>query len=1062
MNQSSLVLPAKLSRPSAVGLDARERLFALLDRFRRRPIVWVEGPPGAGKTSLVSSWIEARGLPCLWYQVDEGDADPASFFHYLRQAARPDVASLVPLAPLPALTPEYLPDLPGFTRRFFKALLERMPSLALIVLDNFQESPDDSPLATLVQDVSTALPEGVALVVISRLGPPAAFARAIAHADLARVNWDDLRLDVEETRLMARIDSAADEDRARSLHQRTGGWAAGLRLMLESGVGVAAVPTNSAETPEALFDYLALEVFDRSPLELRELWLATACLPRFTSAMADALTERQGTGEWLERLASQRYFIERRAAPAVTYQYHALFGEFLRRQVKRHRDEATQRRLAHLSAALLAEAGEAESAFRLYCEVADFEGAIPLILQEAPALLAQGRWQTLQASLATLPEPLLDEVPWLTFWLGAARGMTNPPLARATLERAHRRFVETGDLAGQAMSIGAVIESYFAEWDHLAQLDPWIEAAERLIVASISFPAPAAELRFWSSLLVALVHCQPSSPLAGVVTDRTFELLELDLGVNEKLAAGAHLLYYLSLSGKLHAAKRLAEALKPLLDQADVTPLIRLSMQSALMMHAFHVDNSTRALEINRQAQQIIRDNGFVFANGITRLFEVWALAHQGDFEAASALLEETAPHLDRARPNEIGLSHFIKSWFALWRGDSRAALHHAEFAMQTIAGREAFAPLVCCNSAMALAATACGDRARADEAIARNRVCIEGQDRGAPRIFVLLVEADVLLRSARRTEGRDALREALATARRTDCVHACIWLPDMWARLCAEALQAGIETDVAARLITSRGLRSPSPDIEAWPWPIRIHTLGRFEVVVNGEVVRHVHKAQRRVLDLLKALVALGVEGVSRDAIAAALWPDSEGDAARDAFGVTLHRLRKLLGRDDAIHLLHGKLELNTTIVWADSLAFERLANQANGDGAAFDIDAAERALTLYAGPLLHKEEDAPWLLPARERLRSRYVRLALSTAHHFESNDRGDLSVKIYISALEAEPLAEEVYRRLMTCLASQGRQAEALDVYRRCRHMLSVVLGVMPSRTTEELHQAIAKAA
>ena len=55
MVSSRNVLPPKLSRPSAAGLAVRERLFALLDRFRRRPITWVEGPPGAGKTSLASS-----------------------------------------------------------------------------------------------------------------------------------------------------------------------------------------------------------------------------------------------------------------------------------------------------------------------------------------------------------------------------------------------------------------------------------------------------------------------------------------------------------------------------------------------------------------------------------------------------------------------------------------------------------------------------------------------------------------------------------------------------------------------------------------------------------------------------------------------------------------------------------------------------------------------------------------------------------------------------------------------------------------------------------------------
>ena len=79
---------AKLSRPRLFGVIQRERLFALLDENRGRLLVWLSGPPGAGKTTLVATYLESRELTSLWYQVDPGDADPASFFHYLTVAAR--------------------------------------------------------------------------------------------------------------------------------------------------------------------------------------------------------------------------------------------------------------------------------------------------------------------------------------------------------------------------------------------------------------------------------------------------------------------------------------------------------------------------------------------------------------------------------------------------------------------------------------------------------------------------------------------------------------------------------------------------------------------------------------------------------------------------------------------------------------------------------------------------------------------------------------------------------------------------------------------------------------
>ena len=45
---------AKISRPRLFGVLPREELFALLDENRGRPLIWISGPPGAGKTALTN------------------------------------------------------------------------------------------------------------------------------------------------------------------------------------------------------------------------------------------------------------------------------------------------------------------------------------------------------------------------------------------------------------------------------------------------------------------------------------------------------------------------------------------------------------------------------------------------------------------------------------------------------------------------------------------------------------------------------------------------------------------------------------------------------------------------------------------------------------------------------------------------------------------------------------------------------------------------------------------------------------------------------------------------
>src|SRR5262245_32561771 len=105
MTRNANVL-AKLSRPRLHSATARPRLFGRLDHLLRHAVVWIPGPPGAGKTTLMASYLDSRRLPAVWCQLDPGDRDPATFFYYLGLTAKQRAA-------LPLLRPEHLADLSG-------------------------------------------------------------------------------------------------------------------------------------------------------------------------------------------------------------------------------------------------------------------------------------------------------------------------------------------------------------------------------------------------------------------------------------------------------------------------------------------------------------------------------------------------------------------------------------------------------------------------------------------------------------------------------------------------------------------------------------------------------------------------------------------------------------------------------------------------------------------------------------------------------------------------------------------------------------------------------------
>lgn len=70
---------AKLTAPRVNNLHQHNRLNKLLSSALNHPVIWVTSPAGAGKTSYVTSYIHKKKLDMVWYQLDEGDTDIASF-----------------------------------------------------------------------------------------------------------------------------------------------------------------------------------------------------------------------------------------------------------------------------------------------------------------------------------------------------------------------------------------------------------------------------------------------------------------------------------------------------------------------------------------------------------------------------------------------------------------------------------------------------------------------------------------------------------------------------------------------------------------------------------------------------------------------------------------------------------------------------------------------------------------------------------------------------------------------------------------------------------------------
>jgi ATP/maltotriose-dependent transcriptional regulator MalT len=551
----------------------RERVFQLLDQAARAPVVWVSAPPGAGKTTLVASWLESRDLPALWYHLDAGDSDLATFFYYLGRAA----GQVVPTSrkPLPLFTPEYQFGLSVFSKRFFEGLFSRLKPPAVVVFDDYHEIPADSPFHGALRDGLETIPQGMTAVLISRKAPVAAMARMKARGRMEALDWDDLRLSLDETKGLADLHCKKElpPSLLQNLHEKARGWAAGIVLMLAGGKTNASVYILQAETPhEEIFDYFAGELFEKMDEDTRKFLLMTAFLPSMTAVMAERLSGFAASGKTLAHLCRNRYFTEMHIRDTSVYQYHPLFREFLLFRARELFSPDELGRIQKSAAALLAEEGLNEDAAMILRIARDWKGLVGLVLSQAQALMAQGRHQTLQEWIEAVPQEIMEHNPWLLFWLGACRLPVDPNGARDCFEQALAGFDADADSAGVFMAWSFAVDSFLLDPSGVARLDHWIALIDELMMRYPLFPSPIIEAHVYTGILFALAIRQPQRPETGEWAKRA---LALSAEIRDPQLYGKTaqvvILYHIW-SGDLPAVKMVIEPLRESIAYRGASP----------------------------------------------------------------------------------------------------------------------------------------------------------------------------------------------------------------------------------------------------------------------------------------------------------------------------------------------------------------------------------------------------------------------------------------------------------------------------------------------------------
>ncbi len=381
----------------------RGELLAALDGAAAGKVTVISAPAGSGKTSLLRTWADRPGQPrrLAVLQVQRDQHDDQQFWLALLDAVRQATGADSGAEPS-AGTPDF--NAPAMVDRVLSELADARGGITLVI-DDLHELHSPEALAQLTR-LLTNLPPQVHAILTTRHDLRLGLHQLRLAGELAEIRAADLRFSERETReLLEASGIALSEAGVALLHQRTEGWAAGLRL---AALSLAGHPdperfvTEFSGSDRMVAEYLLAEMLDRQPSDVQQLLLRTSLLDRVNGELADLLMGRPGSEQILLRIEDANAFVESLDPERTWFRYHHLLADFLRLELRRTLPEEVPA-LHRRAAGWFTVQGQVVNAIRHTQAAGDWPVAARLLADHSFSLTLDGQAQTMQALLRAFP-----------------------------------------------------------------------------------------------------------------------------------------------------------------------------------------------------------------------------------------------------------------------------------------------------------------------------------------------------------------------------------------------------------------------------------------------------------------------------------------------------------------------------------------------------------------------------------------------------------------------------------------------------------------------------------
>ncbi|MBI4288050.1 MAG: tetratricopeptide repeat protein [Chloroflexi bacterium] len=1048
----------------------RQRLLDFLYENINLKVQLVTAPAGYGKTTLLADFANDAEIPVCWYSLDESDHDPRVFFDTLLTSIRyrfPDFghnaeARLRASADCVREAAQIIGVMTG-------EMYTDIPDFFVLVLEDYHAVEFDGTINLLLDLLIERAPDNCHFIISSRSASGlAALARLRMKREVAELSGETLGFTPPEVKqlLADHYRTRLSDEEAERLTASAEGWIAG--VLLGASKGRRLPEARSQLTPDDVFNYLASEVYERQPSEIKGFLLLSSTFREIAPEYCDLLFKLNNSAALLDRIEKRSLFITRLQGDRRMYRYHALFRDFLQDKLRREQPE-TYALLHRDAGGIFEEQKQWNQAIDQYLAANAHADALRIIKANAESYLKAGRWQTLSRWIQALPDSLRVSEPTLSlFEAESLVHVGHVDRAMQVLNGLLGRLVRDEDwlLRAKALSWRSAAYRLTGHYDEALQD---ARSAIRLLRRNNGPPSELGEayrrlgnihieegqflqavkcLRRSLRLFVAVFDVNQIAAVhnsLGVVFKRRGDLLQAMThykrateywGKSENVGALALTLNNLGVLYHRRGEYDLAlETFNAGLGKARSAGYVRseaiicnslADVQRDLGRYDDAFSNYSRAIELAGQALEPYRATVATAGIGVT-------YGLRGELDKAESLLREAIVEAEERRQDyDVGQFTLRLGVIRCQQGrysEAEKLLVGVYRQMERLGDKDAVAR---CAMHLAQVSYLSGKRSSTLDWLGKvsDLVGELGYDE------FLVVEArgmlDLLQYGASRRIAGDLYERAINRIR--ERANSDRMLP-----VVTEPLDTGIDSSAQIKALA----------------------LGEATVFANSKLVPESAWRSAKAKEMFFFLLCCNGRA-NKEQILGSLWPDVSPAKGKSLIHSNLYRLRRALF-DSVVLNRDGAYGVNPAVtVWFDLRQFEDYLASGRKKVAPDQDKVAclETAIDMYKGPFL-RDLYSDWVETRRRDLEEQYLHGLTSLADIYERTGRHSDAIGALEKSIATDPYSSDAYYDLARCYLATGDRSSALRVCKRYKDLSRDEGLPGPSSKMEELVRSVRSA-